>query len=56
MILAPALKQQASVDSSPIKSTQRVVSIDILRTVTMVLMIFVNDLGTLHNIPGWLEQ
>ena len=22
----------------------------------MVLMIFVNDLGTLHNIPGWLEH
>jgi len=56
MISAPVLKQPASVDSSAIKLTQRVVSIDILRAVTMMLMIFVNDLGTLHNIPSWLEH
>jgi heparan-alpha-glucosaminide N-acetyltransferase len=36
------------------KSTQRVASIDILRALTMVLMIFVNDLWSLKNIPGWL--
>lgn len=34
----------------------RVASIDILRALTMVLMIFVNDLGSLNNIPGWLEH
>src|SRR5262245_61737444 len=34
----------------------RVVTIDIVRALTMVLMIFVNDLGTLKNIPLWLEH
>lgn len=32
----------------------RVTSIDILRALTMVLMIFVNDLGSLKEIPAWL--
>ncbi|WP_119079847.1 DUF5009 domain-containing protein [Chitinophaga alhagiae] len=36
--------------------TQRIASIDITRAVTMLLMIFVNDLWTLHNIPSWLEH
>lgn len=36
--------------------TQRIASIDITRALTMLLMIFVNDLWTLHNIPGWLEH
>ncbi|PUZ27053.1 Predicted acyltransferase [Chitinophaga costaii] len=35
---------------------QRVAAIDILRAITMVLMIFVNDLWTLKDIPGWLEH
>lgn len=35
---------------------QRVASIDITRALTMVLMIFVNDLGTLQGIPLWLEH
>ena len=34
----------------------RIESIDILRASTMVLMIFVNDLGSLRNIPDWLEH
>jgi heparan-alpha-glucosaminide N-acetyltransferase len=34
----------------------RIASIDILRALTMLLMIFVNDLGTLRSIPGWLEH
>ena len=34
----------------------RLVSIDIFRALTMLLMIFVNDLWTLHNIPQWLEH
>jgi predicted acyltransferase len=35
---------------------QRITSIDILRALTMVLMIFVNDLWSLKNIPAWLEH
>ena len=35
---------------------QRIASIDILRAVTMLLMIFVNDLWTLKGIPLWLEH
>ncbi len=34
----------------------RVVAIDALRALTMLLMIFVNDLGTLTGIPAWLEH
>ncbi|MEO8763827.1 MAG: DUF5009 domain-containing protein [Ginsengibacter sp.] len=34
----------------------RIASIDIVRALTMLLMIFVNDLGTLHGIPDWLEH
>lgn len=34
----------------------RIESIDILRASTMVLMIFVNDLGSLKKIPEWLEH
>jgi heparan-alpha-glucosaminide N-acetyltransferase len=34
----------------------RVASIDILRALTMTLMIFVNDLWSLTNIPAWLEH
>ena len=34
----------------------RVVSIDILRALTMTLMIFVNDLWSLTGIPVWLEH
>jgi heparan-alpha-glucosaminide N-acetyltransferase len=34
----------------------RIVSVDIFRALTMLLMIFVNDLWTLHGIPGWLDH
>jgi len=34
----------------------RISSIDIFRALTMVLMIFVNDLWSLTDIPGWLEH
>jgi len=37
-----------------IPSTTRLKSIDILRALTMLLMIFVNDLWTLSGIPEWL--
>jgi len=36
--------------------TKRILSVDIFRAVTMLLMIFVNDLWTLHDVPGWLEH
>ena len=39
---------------SPVSS--RILSIDILRALTMLLMIFVNDLGNVVNAPGWLEH
>ncbi len=35
---------------------RRIDSIDIFRALTMLLMVFVNDLWTLHGIPGWLEH
>lgn len=34
----------------------RIKSIDIFRALTVLLMIFVNNLWNLHNIPGWLEH
>ncbi len=34
----------------------RLASIDVFRALTMFLMIFVNDLWTLKDIPGWLEH
>lgn len=37
-------------------ATQRIASIDILRALTMILMIFVNDLWSLKDIPEWLEH
>jgi predicted acyltransferase len=37
-------------------SSNRLKSIDILRALTMLLMIFVNDLWSLTDIPGWLEH
>lgn len=37
-------------------TAQRIASIDVLRALVMVLMIFVNDLWSLKNIPGWLEH
>jgi len=37
-------------------ASPRLVSIDALRAVVMVLMIFVNDLWTLIGIPVWLEH
>ncbi len=56
MIPFPELKEPAN--KSQIKSIPpvRVASIDIIRALTMVLMIFVNDLGSLKNIPLWLEH
>ncbi len=35
---------------------QRIASIDILRALTMILMIFVNDFWTLKGVPYWMEH
>lgn len=34
----------------------RIASIDILRALTMLLMIWVNDFWTLDNVPKWLQH
>jgi heparan-alpha-glucosaminide N-acetyltransferase len=47
---SPLVDGQAAVSAQSV----RIASIDILRALTMVLMIFVNDLWSLTNIPLWL--
>ena len=56
MIPFPTLEappKAAQVKSVPVT---RIATIDIVRALTMVLMIFVNDLGSLKDIPLWLEH
>ena len=36
--------------------TRRNVAIDILRALTMFVMIFVNDFWKVHDVPHWLEH
>ncbi len=47
-------------DDSRVKTdtanVQRIASIDILRALTMLLMIFVNDFWTLTGVPYWMEH
>lgn len=38
------------------QSSQRIAAIDIMRALTVLLMVFVNDLWTLTDIPPWLEH
>jgi len=56
--MAQVATLKPSLRVSPVKPTavSRIASIDILRALTMVLMIFVNDLGSLKDIPLWLEH
>jgi predicted acyltransferase len=63
--LAPPLPKPhkvASIEKEPTAPSplatplERIASIDIVRALTMVLMIFVNDLGSLRDIPLWLEH
>ncbi|HTM83204.1 DUF5009 domain-containing protein [Asticcacaulis sp.] len=42
--------------AAPLDIVTRVGAIDLLRALTMVLMIFVNDLWSLKDIPAWLEH
>lgn len=53
ILSAPTAKDRSQ-DSGGKKFLPRVASIDILRALTMMLMIFVNDLWSLTNIPAWL--
>jgi heparan-alpha-glucosaminide N-acetyltransferase len=52
----PTLEKSDKIAVPKLEPVLRIASIDILRALTMLLMIFVNDLGTLRNIPGWLEH
>lgn len=56
MMPLSSLEQQTKVSHAKSVPVMRVASIDIVRALTMVLMIFVNDLGSLKNIPLWLEH
>src|SRR5580698_6538043 len=38
------------------QSSRRLASIDVMRANTMLLMIFVNDLALVENVPSWLEH
>jgi predicted acyltransferase len=50
------MKDPAILSPSPGVQKVHIASIDILRALTMILMIFVNDLWSLKNIPEWLEH
>jgi predicted acyltransferase len=54
MIEPQSIQQPTATIGSKAKLFQRITSIDILRALTMVLMIFVNDLWSLKDIPVWL--
>lgn len=43
-------------DATVTTRAQRVTAIDLVRALTMILMIFVNDLWSLTDIPVWLEH
>lgn len=53
-ILSAPVAEDVPMSTRAGTSQQRVTTIDILRALTMVLMIFVNDLWSLTNIPAWL--
>jgi heparan-alpha-glucosaminide N-acetyltransferase len=50
------MKDPAILSTTPGTEKLHVASIDILRALTMVLMIFVNDLWSLKDIPEWMEH
>jgi heparan-alpha-glucosaminide N-acetyltransferase len=56
MMPFPTLEQSVKITGTKPPLSQRIATIDILRALTMVLMIFVNDLGSLRDIPLWLEH
>jgi predicted acyltransferase len=56
LTLTTSENQEIKTGSAFQATPARIASIDILRAITMVLMIFVNDLWSLKNIPVWLEH
>jgi hypothetical protein len=48
------MKDPAILSTLPATEKLHITSIDIVRALTMMLMIFVNDLWSLKNIPAWL--
>ncbi|SDM33675.1 Predicted acyltransferase [Catalinimonas alkaloidigena] len=52
LTISPAPPPASALQATP----TRLASIDILRALTMVLMIFVNDLWSLRDVPTWLEH
>jgi len=48
------MKESLNPSTSP--APLRIASIDLVRALTMILMIFVNDLWSLKDIPAWLEH
>lgn len=51
-----AINSSETIVSNNENKSKRIDSIDILRAITMVLMIFVNDFFSLVNIPDWLKH
>lgn len=45
-----------SPEAAAASATGRVVSIDVFRGITMAVMIFVNDLASVHGMPWWTEH
>ncbi len=37
-------------------TTQRILSIDVFRGITILVMIFVNDVAGVSGIPGWMKH
>ena len=56
MMPSPTLKQPVKVSQAKSIPVTRVASIDIVRALTMVLMIFVNDLWIFKKHSCWLEH
>lgn len=56
MMPFPTLETSPKVSRAKSILVTRVASIDLVRAITMVLMIFVNDLWSLKGIPIWLEH
>jgi hypothetical protein len=54
-ISSPSSKNSPGTGSGTAE-VQRIASIDILRALTMMLMIFVNDFWTLKGVPYWMEH
>jgi heparan-alpha-glucosaminide N-acetyltransferase len=56
MVPFPTLEESTKIAAPKSIPAVRIASIDIVRALTMLLMIFVNDLGSLRGIPDWLEH